>query len=159
MRFAGGIKQDGVETLLSFEISAREEALLLEVLRMYPVLEDSHHRIRREGGEAGSDEQRVLEEAMAQLRESHQQKLEELLGAPERIFKDGAGRRRMVLTGQQLEWLLQVLNDIRVGSWVRLGCPDPEQTRDVKAGDANARDVAAMHISGGFQAVLLEAVQ
>jgi len=58
-----------------------------------------------------------------------------------------------------LEWLLQVLNDIKVGSWVQLGCPELEKAAPVNLTRPNARSLQAMHLSGEFQAALLEAVK
>jgi hypothetical protein len=52
-----------------------------------------------------------------------------------------------------------VLNDIRVGSWVKLGCPDLEKPAPLEMTRANARALQAMHISGQFQMELLEAVK
>jgi hypothetical protein len=159
MRFLRSQKKDVTAPLLSFQISAREEGLLLATLRLYPEVETGHHRISKEAQLAATAEQMLLEESMSQLREAHRRKLDELFRAPGRFFKEGPGQRRLVLTGEQLEWLLQVLNDIRVGSWVRLGCPEMEDAARIKPTRANARALEAMNISGQFQAVLLEAVQ
>ena len=116
MKFVRGQKKDAAEPLLSFQISASEEALLLAILRLYPEVENSHHRISKEPKSVTSAEQTLLEESMAELRKAHRRKLDDLFRVPGRFFKDASGQRRLVLTGEQLEWLLQVLNDIRVGS-------------------------------------------
>jgi hypothetical protein len=159
MKFLPGPKRDLAEPLLTFEISAREEALLLATLRLYPALDSSHHKISRDPKAAGSSEQRLLEESMAQLQAAHRRKVEELFRAPQRFFKDAPDQRRLVLTGGQFEWLLQVLNDVRVGNWVRLGCPDLEKVPPVELTPANARALQAMQLSGQFQMALLEAVK
>ena len=54
---------------------------------------------------------------------------------------------------------LQVLNDIRVGSWVKLGCPDPDKALPASPPRLDARSLQAMHLSGQFQMALLEAVK
>ena len=159
MKFLPGPKKDVLEASVVFQISAREEALLLATLRLYPLVENSHHQISRNPEKAGSSEQRLLEESMAQHRAAHRRKLDELFRAPQRFFKDAVDERRLVLTGEQLEWLLQVLNDIRVGSWVRLGCPDLEKAGPLQPTRQNVRALQAMHVSGQFQSALLEAVQ
>jgi len=159
MKFLPGPKRESVEPLLTFGISAREEALLLATLRLYPLLANGHHRISKDPRTAGSAEQHLLEESMVQLRAAHRQKLDELFRAPQRFFKDATGERRLVLTRAQLEWLLQVLNDIRVGSWVQLGCPELEKAPPANLTRLNARSLQAMHLSGEFQAALLEAVK
>jgi hypothetical protein len=159
MKFLPGSNKDATERSLIFQIDAREEALLLAILRLYPVLDSRHHRLSQDPKTAGSAEQRLLEESMAQQRAAHKRKLDGLFLAPERFFKDAPGGRRLVLTGEQFEWLLQVLNDLRVGSWVRLGCPDLEKAAPPEMTQANARSLQVMHISGQFQMALLEAVK
>ncbi len=159
MKFVPGQKKDAEEPLLVFQMDAHEEALLLATLRLYPALDNSHHRLSKDPGTAGSSEQRLLEESMAQQQAAHRRKVDELFRAPQRFFKEAQGGRRLVLTGAQLEWLLQVLNDIRVGSWVKLGCPDLEKDAPLELPRANARALQAMHLSGQFQMVLLEAVK
>jgi len=159
MKFLPGPKKESAEPSLIFRISAREEALLLATLRLFPVLANGHHRISQDPKTAGSAEQRLLEESMAQQRAEHRRKLDELFLAPQRFFKDAPGERRLVLTGTQLEWLLQVLNDIKVGSWVQLGCPELDKAAPIKVTRQNARSLQAMHLSGEFQSALLEAVK
>ncbi len=159
MKFLPGPKKDVTDPRLTFAISPREESLLLAMLRLYPALENSHHRLSRDPASAGSSEQRLLEESMAQLQAAHRRKVDNLFLTPQRFFKDAPAGRQLVLTGEQLEWLLQVLNDIRVGSWVRLGCPDLEKPGPLEPTRANARALQAMHISGQFQSDLLEAVK
>ena len=159
MKFLPNPKQSAAEPVLVFQISPGEEALLLATLRLYPVLDKGHHRISKDPKSAGSAEQRLLEESMAQRRAAHRRKLDELFRAPQRFFKGASGVRHLVLTSAQFEWLLQVLNDIRVGSWVRLGCPEMEEAARVQPSRANARALVAMHLSGRFQAALLEAVK
>jgi hypothetical protein len=159
MKFLPNSKQSTAEPLLVFQISPREEALLLATLRLFPVLENSHHRISKDPKTAAPAVQRLLEESMTQLRAAHSRKLDELFRAPQRCFKDAPGERRLVLTAPQLEWLLQVLNDIRVGSWVRLGCPELEQARSVELTRLNARALHVMALCGEFQMALLDAIQ
>ncbi|HEY3863320.1 MAG TPA: DUF2017 family protein [Verrucomicrobiae bacterium] len=160
MKFLPGKKSDALEQSLAFSIDAREEGLLLAILRLYPVLPASHHRLTKDPKSAAAAEQRLLEESMAQQKAAHKRKLDELFLAPQRYFKDGPeGQRRLALTRSQFEWLLQVLNDIRVGHWVRLGCPDLDQTPPVAANRANARALQIMQLSGAFQSALLEAVR
>jgi hypothetical protein len=159
MKFLPNHRKEAAEPLLTFRMSAHEESLLLATLRLYPVLDGKHHRLSQDPKSSGSAEQRLLEESMAQQRAEHRHKLEDLFRSPQRFFKDAAGERRLSLTSSQLEWMLQVLNDIKVGSWVQLGRPELATSDPVKLTRLNARSVQAMHLSGTFQAVLLEAVK
>jgi hypothetical protein len=159
MKFVPAPNKNSPEPVLIFRISAREEALLLEVLRLYPVLDNTYHRISQDPKAGTSAEQRLLEESMSQQRAAHRRKVDSLFHNPQRFFKDVLGERHLVLTATQLEWLLQVLNDVRVGSWVRLGCPDLQKPASLNLARANTRTLQAMHICGEFQLALLEAVK
>jgi len=132
----------------------RERMALLSILNMYPVLEPSHHRISQKPRAA---EQQWLEETMKQQKEEHKQKLAQLFLDDGRFFKEGKEDVRLSLTGEQMEWLLRVLNDIRVGSWVRLGQPEMEEARHFATKSGRTHFLTAMELSGYFQAVLLQA--
>ena len=159
MKFLPRPTKDALDPLLMFQIDAREEGLLLAILRLYPVTENSHHRLSKDPATGGSAEQRLLEESMAQHRAANRKKLDELFRVPQRYFKETPDDRRLVLAGDQFEWLLQVLNDIRVGSWVKLGCPDMEKEVPAPLPGLDARALHSMHLSGQFQMALLEAVK
>ncbi len=159
MKYLPAFKKDAGDRQLAFQIDDREEALLLAILHLYPVLESSHYRLSKDPKVANPSEQRLLEDSMSQMRMAHRKKLEEMFRNPSRYFKDAPNERRLILTGPQLEWLLQVLNDIRVGSWVKLGCPDLEKPTAEQMKKLNPRDVQAMHLSGHFQSALLEATK
>jgi hypothetical protein len=73
------------------------------------------------------------------------------------VFQEAGDELYLNLSGEQLEWLLQVLNDIRVGSWVQLGSPDTDTVRRGGLTPEEARAVAAMDMSAYFQSGLLEA--
>jgi hypothetical protein len=159
MKYLPSLKTDATERMLVFQIQPGEETLLLALLRLYPVLDNSHHRLSKDPKMAGSAEQRLLEDSMAQQQAAHRKKLDELFRTPQRYIKETPGERRLVLAGGQYEWLLQVLNDIRVGSWVKLGCPDPDKALPASPPRLDARSLQAMHLSGQFQMALLEAVK
>jgi len=56
-----------------------------------------------------------------------------------------------------MEWMLQLLNDVRVGCWVKLGRPELEGVPKRHLTGQAARDMTALELSGYFQMVLLEA--
>jgi hypothetical protein len=98
--------------------------------------------------------QRLLEEAVAEQRAANKKQLQTLLTDPRR-FADTETGCRMTLSPADMEWLLQVLNDIRIGSWVRLGSPEE---RLEKLTLKTAPHFWAMEMSGYFQSRLLEAL-
>ena len=56
-----------------------------------------------------------------------------------------------------MDWMLQILNDVRVGCWVKLGRPELESVPKPNLTGQAARNMAALEMSGYFQMVMLEA--
>ncbi|MGO8698871.1 MAG: hypothetical protein ACLQVY_14245 [Limisphaerales bacterium] len=156
MRFLPPSKEAGAASPLVFEITPGEKAVLLTTLRLFPVLESAHHQLTKNRNAARASEQRLLEESMAQQQTAHRRKLSQFFRAEKQFFRTEQGELRLALSPPQLEWLLQVLNDIRVGSWVQLGCPEMESAR-LRLARENPVAFTAMETSGYFQMVLLEA--
>ena len=143
--------------VLRFQISRLEKALLLATVQVFPVLDSSYHRLTKDPKNAAPAEQRLLEEAMERQKAEHKGRLTDFLRAEAPVFQETRDELYLNLTGEELEWLLQVLNDIRVGSWVQLGSPDTDAVRRGSLTADEARAVAAMDMSAYFQSGLLEA--
>ncbi len=157
MKFIRSQKPDSAGRPFVFHISQREKVVLLATLKLYPLLDVSHHQLSRNPKTSGQAEQQWLEETMEQQRQDHKKRLGQFFNNDRRFFKDGKDDLLLTLTGEQMEWLLRVLNEIRVGSWVRLGQPELEAARKIGLTGAQARLFTAMELSGYFQAALLEA--
>jgi len=139
-----------------FQIRPHERHLLLEVLQLYPLVPASHHRLTREAGTPQSDEdQRLLEESLSEQRQEHRQQVRGILSAPERFHAADDGWE-LTLAPAEIEWLLQVLNDVRVGSWLALGGPEADQ--EPEETEQNAGYLLALHACGMFQSCLLAAL-
>lgn len=156
MRFAPGPRTTGPRTL-RFRLSKLERALLLATVQLFPVLKAGHHQITKDPKNASAAEQHLLEEAMERQRSEHKAKVTQFLRAEPPFFREIDDDVYLQLTVEQVEWLLQVLNDIRVGSWVKLGSPDTDVVRRDGLAGEDARAVAAMDMSAYFQSGLLEA--
>jgi hypothetical protein len=157
MKFIRSQKPRQAGSPFVFDIGTREKAVLLETLRLYPLLDASYHQFSRRPKTIGKADQEWLEEAMDQQRLDHKKKLGQLFRDNRCFFKPGKHGFRFSLTGEEMEWMLRVLNEIRVGSWVRLGRPEMEAAHALSLTSGQARFLAAMELSGYFQAVLLEA--
>ena len=140
----------------TFELKPGERILLLKLLRQYPLTPLSHHKIAHgavTGKRAG--EQQLLEEAMAAHQQALRQQVQDLL-APGRRFTKFGDQYHLTLREAEIEWLLQVLNDVRVGCWVQLGCPEHEQLNELRQTNADANLLMEMAVL--FQMVLLSAL-
>lgn len=141
---------------LIFLFAAEEKQVLGQLLQLYPRIPSTHHRIsKRSSSPDPVESQRLLDEALAEQRVAHKKQITTLLNHPERFEVTAKGEWRLSLSRAEGEWLLQVLNDIRVGSWVSLGSPE-----DIAGAftEETAADFWAMELSGLFQAQLLEAL-
>jgi len=149
------VKLLGVENKkFLFQLGDTEKRLLLAVLDRYPVVPPAHQRLSRTGDDQNS--QHLLNEALADQRRENKKQLQALLKSRRRFQRLKTGCR-LKLSAGDVEWLLQVFNDIRVGSWVILGSPD--QDWHLVVDDNTAPHVWAMELSGYFQSRLLEALR
>ena len=102
----------------------REKRLLPQILKLYPRVPPAHHVLSKSGRLPDREaNQRLLDEALAEQRAENKKQLQALLADPRRFEHTETGAR-LSLSPAEVEWLLQVLNDIRVGSWILLGSPE-----------------------------------
>lgn len=141
-------------------LGKREGELLERTLKQYPVLPSNHPRLTRKGDLPDQESsQELLQEALEEQRAENRKRVREFLGDPKRFGRHANGFR-LEIPATEVEWLLQVLNDIRVGSWVLLGCPEHRRARlTISAGQlplGDAQHYWSMEVSGYFQMRLLE---
>jgi len=129
--------------------------MLLRVLKLYPRVPSAHQPLSKSGRLPDQlENQRLLDEALAEQRAANRKQLQTLLNDPQRFRQMDHGFH-LSLSRIEAEWVLQVLNDIRVGSWLILGSPEG------KLEGLNARtasDFWAMEMAGYFETELLEAL-
>jgi hypothetical protein len=140
----------------TFSIARRERQLLFQILRMYPLVPPSHHQLSKEGKRSSRHEdQRLLEDAVAEQRRENRKQVLAMLEEPGR-FRTAKSDIQFSVTTAEVEWLLQVLNDVRVGGWLALG--EPEELEPPEINSANAPYVLAMEAAGYFESQLLAAL-
>ena len=141
---------------LIFQLRVREKTLLLEILKLYPLIPADYARPSRGPADAAANpSHELLEEALAEQRKSTKQMLDALLQEPNRFRKMQAGGFRLALTGPQRELLLQVLNDIRVGCWIQLGSPGELNRTSLEVTAQTAPLLMAMDACAFFQMALI----
>ncbi len=139
----------------TFQLSQREKGLFIDLLRLYPLIPSSHHRVSRtEGSPVSQTCQKLLDEALAEHREENRRQVLAMIEEEGR-FVAGPEGFRCSLSWAQVEWLLQVLNDLRVGSWLILGEPDEKNGQKTELTAENAHFLWVMEVSGFFQTFLL----
>jgi hypothetical protein len=143
------------KTKLLFQLGRPEDRVFREVLKLYPGVPSAHHVLSKSGRLPHQEaDQRLLDEALAEQRAELKQQVAALLGDPRRLAPAETGSHLSLLHAE-VEWLLQVLNDIRVGSWIILGSPELKLP---ELNEANVPHYWAMEMAGHFQAQLLKAL-
>jgi hypothetical protein len=141
---------------LVFQLHPREKQLMFATLELYPLVPATHHRLSRSGKIPQPNEnQRLLEEALAEQRQENRRQVLAMVNEPKR-FRETKSGFELKLTRPQVERLLQVLNDVRVGSWLALG--EPEQGEEPEITEQNAKYHFALQVCGMVQSVLLAAL-
>jgi len=144
------------KTRLVFELGQREEQMLLRLLKLYPCVPGAHHVLSKASRLPDAEaNQQLLDEALAEQRAQNKKALQTLLADPQRLERTESGAR-LSLSPAESEWFIQVLNDIRVGSWILLGSPE---AKPVELSPANAPYFLDMERAGYFQMQLLEALE
>jgi len=138
-----------------FQLDRDEKPLFEFLLRLYPLVPSAHQALTKSSAQL-DENQRLLDEALAEQRKENKQHVEQLLADTDR-FKDSDTGSELILTAGEIEWLLQVLNDVRVGNWILLGSPEEHPRFDPDAG--NAAYVLTMELASSFQMDLLMAIK
>jgi hypothetical protein len=143
---------------LVFQLGRREHQLLLDLLQLYPLTPTQHHRLSRTADpHAIQADQQLLEEAMASQKTAGHERLRAFL-VNRHLLQPQRGGCQLTIPLDHTEWFLQVLNDIRVGSWLQLGCPDQSRNQPMNLTPASARLFLAIEFCGMFQSLLLDAL-
>jgi hypothetical protein len=139
----------------SFQMDAKERQILFELLSLYPVIPAAHQRLSK--NETQAEGNQMLEAALAGLRRENKRQIESLVKSATVWIENEQGYG-LFLSAGQLEWLLQVLNDVRVGSWVAMGSPDGHEEALAAVNSETGQYYWAMEVSGHFQMVFLRAI-
>ena len=146
------------KTSIKFHLTASERTLLKHILGLYPVVPPAHQKLSKSHTRgAAAEDQHLLDVALAEQRASHTQRRDAWLAQPGRFQKAKAGCV-LTLPRADIEWLLQVLNDIRIGNWLLLGAPE-ERLEPDDLDPKLHRIWAAMELSGMFQLAVLHAME
>jgi hypothetical protein len=106
-----------------------------------------------------SDRLRLAQDELAAALKDHRRELtegiEKLLEDPARCAPQAKGARILTLSNDDANLLLQVLNDVRLGAWETLGCPDFETGDRPQVTEDNFLCLWAMQVTDLFQGTLL----
>jgi len=144
---------------LVFRMNGREKVLLERLTGFYPLRTDSEPKISRSTDANLGEANDLLADAMRERRQELSNWLSQRLHDGGVLMCKGK-EWRLILDGEDVENLLQILNELRVSSWVKLGRP---QDLDAVSPSAESAFAAAplhalMMLTGQFQMVLVRAL-
>jgi len=137
-----------------FHLTRSEKKALLFILERYPVLPLDFQPPSRGDNPGSKIDQTLLREMLAEQKRQNQEFLRKLFEQKDRFQPVHNGWHFKLLAGE-VEWFLQVLNDVRVGEWHKAGCPDELSKMPVNSSEARGH-AWAMEISGFFICSILE---
>lgn len=147
---------------LVLQLGRDEKPVFVELLGRYPVVPAAHQKLSRSktSGAPDIEHQQLLDDALREQRAELRGKIQEWLGPTNRFRRVKEGFHFTLLRADT-NWLLQVLNDVRVGSWLRLGAPEvmpgPDDVPDYN--EIQLQAWLGMELSGKFQMELLFALE
>jgi hypothetical protein len=141
-----------------FALSEKERDFLVAVLQAYPAVPEGYQALSRESAERLSAEDRsLLTEALLEHRAGCRAKVRRWLKGGAR-FRQVDDTWQFRLAKNDFNWMMQILNDVRVGNWIDLGSPDEVHNPT----ELLQKDPAAffhMEAAGMFQMQFLEATR
>ncbi len=140
-----------------FELSVKEHGWFTELIGRYPMVPFAHYPLSRSpSGDEHEADQALLEEALAEHRAETSRQVQNMLAEKDRFQTAEPGVRLRLQSGE-IDWLLEVLNDVRVGCWIGLGQPDTAEISTIEITSGNAGLIWGMELCGFFQAALMAA--
>lgn len=140
----------------AFRFEQAEREWFRHVMSLYPVQLEPLNAI--ENNPAANE---LLEKALAENRKKLRDDAELLLKAGTlEIDPEFNEYWDLTLSGDEIEKLLQILNNVRVGLWLRMGKPIPgiEELLPTKPSEEQVRAHMMMHVCAAWQGSLMAAV-
>jgi len=136
------------------QLGRDERTLLWDILNLYPCISSA-----AQPGSPGSwnSNNQLLEEALTEQRAENKKRVQIFLRDRYR-FQHSDKDLRLSLSTAELEWLLQILNDVRIGNWILLGSPD-EKFELKMLDEKTAPHFWAMEMAGHFEMQILSALK
>jgi hypothetical protein len=144
---------------LVFALNRAEQSLLVAVLQSFPAVPLSHHQLTKDAASdpAATANQRLLEESLQAQQGERLSWLTKML-AGTAYFKPVKNGFHLTVSRPEIEDLLQILNDVRVGNWLALGSPELEACASLSLNDNTAGHLHRMELAGWFEMFFLQSI-
>jgi hypothetical protein len=141
------------EQHLAFDLNALETQLLSFTLASYPMAHEpwsvppaAREKTNRRPA-APSPDPELLSATLGEMKEAHRSRLEAFLSGPG-LQQQPDGGSRLVLPLADVDWFMQVVNELRVASWYRLDCPEQHEEAAIEKHPERLHDFLRMDFSG-----------
>lgn len=145
---------------LVFRLSRRDREALQATIRLRELLDRKPRSLT--GDTATNPKLRSAQEdldgALAEHRQEINGAVDALLQDPKRCAVGKNGACDLTLSPNDTELLLQALNEVRVGAWEKLGCPNFEAGEVPDPNEENLHAYWALQLTDNFQGRLLSAL-
>jgi hypothetical protein len=141
-----------------FRFEPPEREMFSRILEMFPIQQGTLRPINED-----AHAQELLEKALQEQRQKLREDADRLLRANGELAIDAEFNEfwDLKLTASEIEWVLQMLNDVRLGTWTQIGCPNP--TNDMKfegkPSDELVRGHVIMQLCASWQGILMYAAE
>ncbi len=143
------------DSALVLELGVAETNFLKQILSDYPLVANESRRFSAfaDASEVRENTQ-LLQNSLNEHTQTNRAKLRAWLAAPE-TWKPFPDRTLLSLKTEDSSWFLQILNDLRIGSWQKLNRPEPEELDSAELNRENAYPLLTMKVSGFLQTLIL----
>jgi len=141
----------------AYLLNQQEADGLRSLLHQFPITATIPARISKTDADPEAVErEKLLNESLGEHRKELKQQATKLLAAKK--FKKVAKGYWLTLNPEEHEILLQILNDIRVGSWYMLGEPEDLEPETPPPSERESVFYNLMNLAGYYEAELLYAI-
>jgi hypothetical protein len=143
---------------LVFRFERTEREMFTRILDLFPVQQGAMREIMD-----NVNAQDLLEKALREQRNKLREEGERLVRANGELAIDAEFNEfwDLKLSEVEIEWVLQMLNDVRVGIWTQIGSPNPSHELKIK-GEPNEELVRAhviMQLCATWQGLMMYAAE
>ncbi len=136
-------------------MSEAEGDLLVEVFSAYPLVANETRNLTKSGDhDELQEDTELLRSSIEETNQLNRSRLDDWLSHPD-TFRQSSEQRLLTVKAEDTDWMLQILNDLRVGSWQQLGCPSQEELSELSLNADTFRPVCTMELAGILQTILL----
>ncbi|MBI3867869.1 MAG: hypothetical protein HY299_04985 [Verrucomicrobia bacterium] len=142
-----------------FELTDAERQILRFILQSYPMQRGAwpEHPKAPQPSPMGPDPE-LLNAELAAFKTSLQDRVATFL-SEQPAPHPTSDVRCLVIHWKDADWLLQVLNEVRVGTWYALGCPDENCEMAAVRGPETWTHLLRLEFAGAFQGLLLHELE